>query len=486
MISRQFFKSSIIYAVVGALPSASGIILIPFFTSKLSSVDFGVNALYFSIMYLVQIIASFGLDTYTGIHYYEYKDDKKKLNENIGTVIAALLFIGLFVLIASLLTGDFIFSKVINNQYLSFYPWGFITVITAILNGFFKTYSSLLINQQKPEKFFWINITNFIMVIGVSIALLEIFPFTLNGPMFGRLIPAIVSFIIVMYFMLTEFGFSINKKLLKSIYSFCAPFVIYAILLWVIGYIDRFIITHYMVDPTFVGIFDFAVKCTMMIDFVQMGLANTIHPKVYSIWKESNLRESTPEVNRYYNGYTATTLLIIPLLILFLPLLVPLIVKNQIYYQAFAFLGILSVSFASRGLFNMFLAPIFYFKKTKVLPKVFFITAVFQIVITVVLVKYFNIMGAVWASFIVKILQVVFLYFESRKIFRFKFNLVKQIYLPVICILVVLLTESLIPYEYAMLYRTAQLIIIFALVLSSYWNELKAMPFLKRFLVVKD
>lgn len=476
MISKGFFKSSLIYSVVGALPYASGVILIPFFTSKLSGVDFGVNALYLSIMYFIQILSTFGLDTYIGIHYFDYKDNKEKLKENIGTVILSLLVLGAFLLIILSVFGTGLFNVIFDNKYLTFFPWGFITILTAVFNGFLKTYSNLLINQQRPVRFFQINIVNFVLVISISLVFLYLYPFTLNGPMFGRLIPAVFTFCTVIYYLISEFGFRYNKEMVRNIISFCTPYVIYAILLWSVSYIDRFIINHYLVDPTYVGIFDFTVKCVLLIDLFQQGLANAISPKIYTIWKDQNLRESTMEVNRYYNGLTAASLLAIPLLSVAFPILIPFIVKNELYYQSFAFLGILCIGFASRGLITMFISPIFFFKHTKVLPKIYFFVAIIQIIVTVFFIKYFGLIGAVWASFVTKIVQVIFLYFESRKIFHFKFNYIKQIYLPLICTILVIILETIIPADYTLYSRIVQLLIIYILVLAVYKNDIRLLP----------
>ena len=55
-----------IYSLIGALPYTTGVILIPFFTSSLTPEQFGINAIYFTLMYFVQLVASAGMDTYIG------------------------------------------------------------------------------------------------------------------------------------------------------------------------------------------------------------------------------------------------------------------------------------------------------------------------------------------------------------------------------------------------------------------------------------
>jgi len=476
MISRQFFKSSLIYSLVGALPYTTGVILIPFFASQLTPAQFGLNALYLTFMYFVQVIATFGMDTFLGINYFEHKDDKQKLREFVGTVLMTLTVIGTLVGTLLLISGSSIFYLVFQgDDAMQFFPFGLITVFSAIFNGYFKSYSSLLINQQRPVRFFWLNISNFILTLGASLAILYIFPYTLYGPIVGRLIPAAISCGISVFLILGEFGFQYNKKFIRGMSSYCIPLVVYAIMFWIVTYIDRYIIKYFLVDPTFVGIFDIAVKLTMGIDLVQIGLANTIHPKVYTIWKDQNIRESTLEVNRYYNGFTAITLLIIPVVTIAIPLLVPVVITKTIYYQSFAFISILCLGFATRPWFYLFLAPLFFFKNTKVLPKVFFFSAVFQIVVSSLLVYRFGLMGAVWSNFLVKPVQAFFLWLESRKIFTFRLNIWKIFYLPLIFICTVIFSEFFTNNGNRLWFGAGQLLVSLALVWFTYRNELLLM-----------
>ncbi len=473
MISRQFFKSSLIYSLVGALPYTTGVILIPFFTYRLTPEQFGVNALYLTVMYFVQLLSTFGLDTYIGINYFEYKNDRQRLREFVGTILMTLVVTGTLVVCVLSLGGSALFRIIFKNSAeLDFLPYGLITVFSAIFNSIFKSYSSLLINQQRPERFFWLNITNFLVTLGASLLILYQSPFTLNGPVIGRLIPAVLTGLLSVYLVLSEFGYAFKKEYLRGVWSFCAPMVVYGIMVWIVNYIDRYIIVHFMADPTFVGIFDFGVKLSMGIDLVQVGLANTIHPKVYNIWKEGNVHESTPEVNRYYNGYTAVTLLIIPLVVIAVPLLVPLVIQKEIYYQAFLFLPVLCLGFATRPWFYLFMAPLFFFKKTKALPKVFLFSAAFQILVCSILVWKYGLMGAVWSNFLVKPVQALFLYLESKKIFRFRLNNWKIFYLPILVIILTLIGQFFINEKNLLWFAAGQLLVSFSLVFATYRKEL--------------
>ncbi|HPS17139.1 MAG TPA: polysaccharide biosynthesis C-terminal domain-containing protein [Bacteroidales bacterium] len=437
-----------------------------------------MNTFYLGILYLVQILSSFSLETFIGINYFDYKNDLNKLKSFIGTIMITLIILGLIVISIFSVGGDFFFKLVFqtilkSNAEIIFYPWGLMTVFSAVFTGFLKTYSSLLINQQRPIRFFWINILNFSFTMIISISLLFAFPYTLVGPMWGRLIPTIISFATIMFFIIKEYNFKFNSEYLKGMKAFCLPMFFCAVFIWIVGNIDRYVIEYFLKDVSLVGVFDLAIKCTLVIDFLQVGLVNTIHPKVFNIWKDNNFKESTTEVNRYYNSLSALTLILIPLILIFVPLLFPIVVKNSFFYQIYDYLPILCMGFATRVYFYLFLAPIYFFKQTKVLPKVFLFSAIFQIVSSAILVKYFGLMGAVWANFIIKPIQALFLYFESRKIFKFKFNKMKLIYLPLFFIIMVICSEILFYHEYLLQKSICILVITSFLIYIVYKKELK-------------
>ena len=429
MISARFLKSSFIYSVIGALPLASSLVLLPFYTYYLETSDFGQLAIYISFTLFIQIIVNYCLDTTIGIHYFEYRDQTAKLKSYISTIVLLLLAIGLAVIVLFSVVGDCLFHYLFSGKVISFFPFGLMSVVTAFFNSFFKTYSNLLINQQRPTRFFWVNSINFILTIAISLVGLYWYPHTLIGPMWGRLLSGVGIFLIALYCFFTEFGLHFQKGFLASIFSFSTPVLVYSLLMWVLSYIDRYIINYFML-PADLGVFDFALKCTLFIDFIQMGLGNSIMPKIYAIWKEKQLTASTPEVNRYHNSFMALSVLLIGSSVLMLTVLLPFVIFKHTYYQALNYLPIVAAGFVFRGLFNMYLAPIYFFKKTKVLPMVFFYAAIVQVVLSIVLIKYFGLWGAAWASFLSKLIQLAFIIPQSKKIFKFQFNSIKLIAMP--------------------------------------------------------
>jgi O-antigen/teichoic acid export membrane protein len=479
MISRTFLKSSFIYTIVGSLPYAAGFLLLPWLTKFLTPEQFGINALYISLMYLIQIIASFGLDMAIGAIYFDYKDNREHMRQFLGTLFIGLLIIGVFTFFFFALGGFRLFTLMFRSGgFLDLVPFGMITIVSAVFNSVFKTYSTLLIYQQRPERFFWLNISNFGVTIAATLTILYLYPYTLFGPIVGRLIPAIVSASAAAIALAGEYGLAWNTEYLKKIFRVSSPLLIYAVLTWVINYIDRFIIMGILGDPTIVGIYDISIKMVLFIDLIMAGLINTVNPKVFSIWKASGLRESTPEVNRYYSGLTAFFMLLIPLFVLLAPIIIPAFISNKIYFSAFQYLAILAAGYVTRVWFFMFMAPVMFFKKTGSLPKVLLFSSAFEILVGVLLIRQFGVVGMVWTFFLVKPVQAFFLYLESRKFFDFKVNNLKIYYLPVLFMTVVIGSEWMATDTTRFYFHAAQLLASMALVWFAYRREI--IPLLRK------
>jgi O-antigen/teichoic acid export membrane protein len=327
-----------------------------------------------------------------------------------------------------------------------------------------------LIYQQRVRRFFWANIFNTVLIVGLSLAGLYLYPYTLIGPMWGRLLSGLGIFLLALYWFITEFGLSFQQDLLKGMLRYCYPLVAYFALTWVLTYIDRFVINHFLSKED-VAVFDFAVKCTFVLEFMQIGIANSIYPKVFGLWRSPETPARSAEVNLYFHVFSALSLLAIPFFVLAIPWGVPLVVTNATYFRGFDYLLVLSLGFATRAVYHLYLAPFSLFKKTARLPLPTLLSAIFQVSITILLVQRFGLIGAVWASLLAKIGQVFFLALWGRRILPGTFNRIKMVVLPALYILIALLLEFSLP----MAIRSRHMlisVILLVLVVGFYWREI--------------
>ncbi len=456
------------------MPLVSAFFLLIFYTNYLTTADYGAFVIYISFTGFIQILINLGLDTYISVSYFDSRRDKALLKAKIGTITGYLLIWGLFVTAVFTLLGENLFTLIFQGKNIFFYPYGLMAVITAFCNSYFKTYSNLLINQEKPTRFAVVNMANFVMTIAFSLTGLFMFPFTLIGPMWGRLLSGIGILVIAFI------SFSKEAKIhivlgneLKQTLRFTLPLLVFFIFTWSISNIYPFIVNYFMTLQD-VAILGLAVQFTLLVEFVLNGMGSSIAPKVYGLIKDKELTGSTPELNKYFSGFNAFALLVIPASTFFIPLLLPMLISKD-YEASFIFLSVLNIGFASRGLYNYFLTPIYLFKKTSILPKMYLITASIQIIISIVMIKYFGIWGAVAANLFTKVIQNLLLYMGARKFFSFSFNTFKFIWLPLIITVVIIGSEYFISKNNLHFIRFLQMAFSYLMIYFFYRNEVGAL-----------
>jgi O-antigen/teichoic acid export membrane protein len=167
--------------------------------------------------------------------------------------------------------------------------------------------------------------------------------------------------------------------------------------------------------------------------------------------------------------------LLIPVVTFVIPIFLPFLITKPEYAISYLFLSILNIRFAFNAILGYFQAPIYYLKETKVLPKVFLISAIIQILATIVLVKYLGLWGAVLASLISKFVQSYMLYIEGSKFFTFQFNVSKLIVLPLGIVVLIMGSEFFITQSNMHFIRFGQMAFSGIFVFAIYYREIIAL-----------
>jgi O-antigen/teichoic acid export membrane protein len=467
---KRIVKSAFFITLGGALPLLSSVVLLFPYTANLTTAHYGALAIYISFALLVQIIMNYAIDSYLSVHYYDHHEDKAQLKTFLASISGTLLCLGAIFIFLFSVFGYLLFPLIFKDTGISFFPYGFMSVLTGFFNAWFRTYVNIQVFGDKPVKYFLFGLFNFVVTVGISTWLVYDYQFTLIGPMWGRLLSGVLIFLLTFAYGIKEFGIRFNFKLFPQIKTYATPIVIFSILTWVLGYINNYILNA-MATPGDVGVYDFALKCTLVIEYAGLGITGAMNPRIYQLWKKSGIATSTAEDNRFYHVYSALNIIIIALNILLLPFVIKLFVQNEEYYASIQFLPMLCAAFVFKGLYSMYINPIMYFKKTKVLPKILLISAIVQIVSGIILVYYWGITGAVWSYFIVRPIQIFLLKWEAEKIFDFNFNGFKLIWVPLIYVTAVMLLWELNMQE---LFRSImQLAVASILIFIAYRKELK-------------
>jgi O-antigen/teichoic acid export membrane protein len=477
-ISKRFIKSSLTYTIAGMLPMASAIILLPFYIAYLSTSDFGALSVYFAFSLLIQILTTFSFDSSLYIHYHELKNDSSRLNSFVSSAFFLMIFIGISVGLVFVLLGDFIFSQVFAGKTISFHPYGLIAAFTGVFQALFKVQGNLLQSRERPLEFFWTNVISFGLIVLFTFAGLKLFPNTLIGPVGGRMVAAVLSGSWAVARIIREFGAHFNFPLLRATFHFNIYTYLYQILQWVINYFDRVILVFYLTLSE-IGIYDFGLKCLLIIEFILNGLHNTFYPKVVSAVMGQKQKGSVPETNRYYHGFIAVLMILITVCILTFPWLIETFVNKKSYQQAIPLIPYLASIYIFKAIRIYFASPYGIIKYTKPLPVIYAIVSAIKIGLTVVLMTRFGLYGVIAASIVAAIVEIILLRFNIGSYFLFSYNRFKILVAPIFLFLLIILLEPVYGTEYGLPLHLLYVVACFLMLWWVYRNELKLINPLK-------
>lgn len=137
MVSKSFIKSLVTYTVIGALPFASSILLLPFYGNKnlLSTDDFGLLAIFIILSELARILFSFSAESFLGNTYIHYRNSMADEKKFLGTSFLFLITYGTLLTILLGMSGNIMFGIFYPNKHFNFFPFGLISLITVFFTA---------------------------------------------------------------------------------------------------------------------------------------------------------------------------------------------------------------------------------------------------------------------------------------------------------------------------------------------------------------
>jgi O-antigen/teichoic acid export membrane protein len=437
----------LIYTVAGALPMASALILLPFYVSHLSTSDFGALSIYFAFSYFIQLLTTYSFDTSLYIHFHEYKDDPKKLSAFASSAFIFMLAIGLLAAVVFLLFGDLLFTALFSEKSISFQPYGLLATATGIFQALFKVHGNLLQSREKPGLYFWSNVATFAVIAGATIAGLEMYPDSLIGPVGGRLVAAVLAGMWALMRIFREFGVRFNTPLMRATFSFNFYTFIYQLLQWVINYFDRILMVLLGLSLASVGIYNFAIQCLLIIEFILNGLHNSFYPRVVSTIMKQKEKRSVPEINRYYHGFISVIMLLICCCILFFPWAIEIFLRifsnKPGYRESIQYIPYISLIYIFRAIRLFYAAPYGILKYTRPLSPIYIGVSAIKIGVIWLAVKPFGLYAVIAASIVAAIVEIILLRNSLGQRFHFHYNFFKIVGASAILFTLILVVEPL-------------------------------------------
>ena len=437
---KNTFKQTVVYGIGNISSKLAGFILIPIYTKQFSVEDFGI----LSILEISSqiLIAFLGLSIHQGLTrwYWDIKD-KEKQKSLFFTLFA-------FVLVFSTLLTSLLLIFKNELSILIFGDQHYADLVSLLLlSSALQLISQLVLNlmrlQSKAILFSTTSVIRLIISMFFTIFFIIHLKRGVAGVYEAQIISFLIFFIISFKYILKNFKFKINFKILKEVLIFSYPLAISAVAAVLLNVTDRFSI-RYISGFKEVGIYSLGFKISSIIKAIFMTSAQfAITPIIYKMVDDKNN-------TRFYSKLATYMTYAITLIALAISIygkeLVHLLAKKEEYYIAFKIIPILSISliidqFRYNIAFGLNIA-----KKTGIISKIIVGVSILNILLNIVLITYFSIYGAAIATLLSRIIFCIMYYYFANKYYPVPYEItkiIKLILLATFFILIALFVNNL-------------------------------------------
>ena len=410
---KSVFKGSSIYTAGQLLTKASAFFLIPLYTRFLTPADYGIIGYLNVFLSILTIVFIFGFHSSQIRYYHDLNDNPEKLGEFLfsinGFLIVTLVILG----IVLTFWGEFLFS-LLNVKDIPYYPYVPIVIWTAIFQILNQMIDSYYLTTKQYTRCALQKVVLFLLTVSFVIVFIVVYKEGALGKLKGVLFGTVIFFLIFYIGYARQFVFRFSFRHVYDSLAFGIPMVFHLLATNALEFIDRIILEKF-VSLSELGLYTFGYQLGLAVNIAILSFNRAWSPNYYELMGDS-------QIDRAYHVRKAFSLWLVgvgtfcltgclwikELLVIFVP---------QNFYPSSQIVPVILYSLVFKGLYGFSILPLFYFKKTKLIPIITVSSAVINVGLNLWLIPIYGIMGAAYATLISYIISFIFAFIAGKYYF---------------------------------------------------------------------
>ncbi|NBI63092.1 hypothetical protein D3Z38_08480 [Clostridiales bacterium] len=381
-------------------------ITLPIFSRLMSPVDYGYIGSYEVWVSILTVLV--GLQT-SGTIANAYLDfGKDKINQYTSTVLTAAVVI--FILMASI---AFVGRRFLENLF----ELNRVILFMGLVQCFFS-YCILMLNsryrmQDRVFSFLFFSISSSTLSILSAMLMVYLvdenkYQYYIMGNVLSYSLIGTVTFIVIY----TTGKKLYNRQMVQYALKLALPLVLHGLASVALGRVNQMILLKF-IGPFEAGIYNFGNNFAYIVNGIY-----TAFNQAYIPWYYKKLYNNETEVVKYAStNYMGVFTMFVGCLILAMPEIIKLMSTKE-YYDAMYIVPIVIIGMYINFLYTFNVNYEFYKKKTQFIAAGTMLTALCNIILSLLLIKQFSIIGAAVATVISSVLQLAFHFIIATRIIK--------------------------------------------------------------------
>ena len=417
---KSLSKDTLIYGSSTIIGRFLNFFLVPFYTHKFLPAEYGIVAILYSYIAILNVFFSIGLESGYMKFASTLETGTKKQNFSNPYILVFLnsLFLSALIFIFSSQLSE-IFQIEEKYSYLIRYSALILLFDTIILIPF-----AYLRLHNKAKSFAGIKIVNILINVILNFILISYLNFGIEAVFISNLISSVITFILLLPVLKQNFDLSFSRELVSELLRFSIPYIPAGIAANIVQIIDRPIL-KYLTDDKTVGIYQANYKLGIFMMLVVSMFEFAWRPFFLNNAKDPDAKNIFSKVLTLFVMLSSFFFLIISVFIgdivkMDLPFGYNLIGKA--YWAGLSIVPVVLFAYLLNGMYVNFMAGIYIEKKTKYLPLITGLGAVSNIIANFILIPKLSYMGAAIATLISYLIMMLGIYYVSNKYYKVNYE----------------------------------------------------------------
>lgn len=433
---KELLSDTLIYGISSVLARFINYLLVPLHTKVYATAQYGIVSLVYAAIAFLNVIFTFGMES----AYLRYAKDREHARDVFKTV--QLFLLGFSSLLALLLWW---LSPVIMPL-MSLDPATSDIYLMMIGVMWFDTLAIVPFAElrlvRKSLQYAAIRTGNILINIGLNVYLILYLGWGIEAIFMALVVAAGVTTVFIWILTADMWRGSWSKPVLQKLFWFGMPFVPAGLGFVMNETLDRYLLKYFLSDAAITNLYGAGITAEGVIGIYsacyKMAAFMLLLTQMFRMaWQPFFLRhadddeapELYAEVFFYFNLAAAVVFLGVALFAeqivqIRIPLLDAYLIGEE-YWAGLVIVPVILGAYWFHGWYMNFSAGIFIEEKTSVLPKIMLTGAVITVVANAILIPFYGMMGAAFATLISYASMALLLYWQSRKVYPVPYGMGK-------------------------------------------------------------
>jgi len=386
---KRLARHSAIYGLGGLVSRILAVLLLPLYTSYLTTGDYGKIETLVAASTVLVIMLRLGISSAFFRFYFDNPDPERRV------VVRTSFWFTMASATAGLVAGLVLADPIAHALRLGNEP-GLIRAaavgLWAQMN--YEQLTSLFRVEERSVAFVLASLANVLITVGATVLLVVVARKGPLGVLVGNFTGTLCVYAVLLAYRRYQLGLQFDRRLFRAMNKFGMPLVPAALALWAVNFIDRFFVALYK-GQSEVGVYSVAVRISSAVVFLLVAFRTAWPAFAYSI-------EDDREARRTY-AFVLTYLLLIACWLslalgLLSPWLVELLARKPGFHRASEAVATLCFAGAAYAGYTVIAIGIGRARRTQFNWIVTGLGAAVNVVLNVLLIPPYGMMGAAIAT----------------------------------------------------------------------------------------